>query len=243
MKCENKRIVITGGTSGIGYRMVERLHPGNQVIVIARDEKKLFELSRQCKGIITYRADLSQPTDVETVATEISKRFGTIDILINNAGIQHTPRFTDKDFQYSSISKEIAVNLTSICCLTYLMLPAMLHEDRAVILNVNSGLALAPKTSSAVYCATKGALNIFTQSLRYQLEQSNISVQQVFPELVDTPMTEGRGAKKMAADEAARRIIDGIERDIPDHYIGKVRLLRLLLRLIPSVAKRIMKRY
>jgi short-subunit dehydrogenase involved in D-alanine esterification of teichoic acids len=164
-------------------------------------------------------------------------------VLINNAGVQNTPTFLDEDFQHETISREVAINFTSICSLTYLLLPALLHRDKAVILNVNSGLALAPKTSSAVYCATKGALNIFTQSLRYQLEQTNISVQQVFLELVDTPMTKGRGSNKMTAKDGAKKIIDGIRRDIPDYDIGKVKLLRLLLRLAPLMVHNIMKKY
>jgi short-subunit dehydrogenase involved in D-alanine esterification of teichoic acids len=243
MNLENKRIVITGGTSGIGYRMVESLHPGNQIIVVSRNEEKLHDLSRQFEGIVTYQADLSRLEDVEMVADATVKRFDSIDVLINNAAIQNTPTFLDQDFQYETISREVTVNFTSICSLIYLLLPAMSHRDKAVILNINSGLALAPKTSSAIYCATKGALNIFTQSLRYQLEQTNISVQQVFLELVDTAMTEGRGKNKMTAEQAANQIIDGIRRDTLDHDLGKVKLLRLLLRLAPSVAKKIMKKH
>ncbi len=120
-------------------------------------------------------------------------------------------------------------------------MPILLHKNKAVILNINSALALAPKTSSAIYCATKGALNIFTQSLRYQLEKTNISVQQVFLELVDTSMTRGRGKNKVSAEDAAKKIILGIERDISEHNIGKVKILRILLRLAPSIAQKILK--
>ena len=223
--------------------MVKHLHPDNQIIVISINEDKLLDLSQQVEGVITYQADLSRPEDVEAAADAIVKRFDTIDVLINNAGMQNTPTFLDEDFQYETIGREITINFTSICRLTYLLLPALLHQNKAVILNVNSGLALAPKTSSAIYCATKGALNIFSQSLRHQLEQTNISVQQVFLEVVDTAMTKGRGDNKMTAKDAAEQIIEGIRHDIPDHDIGKVKLLRLLLRLAPKIAQKIMKRY
>jgi hypothetical protein len=56
-------------------------------------------------------------------------------------------------------------------------------------------------------------------------------------------MTKGRGTNKMTAEDAAKQIIDGIKRDTPDHDIGKVKLLRLLLRLAPSMAQKIMKRH
>ena len=131
--------------------------------------------------------------------------------------------------------------------MTYWLLPALMKNEksheRTIILNINSGLGFVPKTSSAVYCATKAALDIFSQSLSYQLEQTNVRVQQAFLELVDTPMTAGRGTNKMSPKLAAQKIIYGIENDISINNIGKVKLLRVLLRLVPSIAKRIMKKY
>ena len=166
MKLKNKRIIITGATSGIGYEMARKLYTDNEVIVISRNQMKLNNLSSKLTGLVTFCADLSKIEDLENVADEITKSFDSIDILINNAGIQYTPSFLDDDFVYENINREITVNFTSVCCLTYLLLPLLLHQNAAAILNINSGLALAPKTSSAVYCATKGAMNIFSQSLR-----------------------------------------------------------------------------
>lgn len=243
MKINNKRIVITGGTSGVGYEMVKHLHANNNVIVISRNSNKLNELSKKFEGITTYQADLSKRMDIEIVVDTIIKRSESIDILINNAAVQYTPAFMDNEFRYESISYEIALNFTNICCMTYLLLPALLHSEKAIIMNINSGLGLSPKTSSAIYCATKGALNIFSQSLGYQLDKTNIIVQQAFLDLVDTPMTEGRGKNKMSSETAAEKIIYGIEQGIRDHDIGKVKLLRALLRLLPSIAQRIMKKY
>lgn len=243
MNINKKRIVITGGTSGVGYELTKYLYTNNKVIVISRNSSKLNALAQEFKGIATYKVDLSKNVDIENVAEEIINRFGSIDMLINNAAIQFTPTFIDAKFRYENISHEIAVNFTSICCLTYLLLPALLNNQRTLILNINSGLALAPKTASAIYCATKGALNIFSQSLRYQLENTNISVQQVFLGLVDTQMTKGRGRNKISPKAAAMKIIYGIEHDILDYDIGKVKLLRVMLRLAPSIAQRIMKKY
>jgi len=241
MILENKRIVITGGTSGIGYEMAKILHLKNEVIIIGRNFDKLDVLKHEFEGIFTYQADLCKLGDVETVADHINKQFEYIDALINNAAVQNTPMFLDDDFIYESISREIALNFTSVCSLSYLLLPALLHETKALILNVNSGLGLVPKTSSAIYCGTKGALNVFSQSLRYQLEKTNINVQQAFLPLVNTAMTFGRGRNKLSAQAAAIQIIHGIERDISDHDIGKVKLLRFLLRFAPFLARKILK--
>ncbi len=243
MKLSNKRIVITGGTSGIGYEMVKSLHLDNEVIVIARNTEKLKSLSLKFMGVHTYQADLSHLNDVKAVVGTILTKFDSIDVLINNAAVQYTPTLLGRTFDVEPIVHEVTVNFTSICCLITMMLPMLNHQKKAVILNINSGLALAPKTSSAIYCATKGALNIFSQSLRYQLEHTNISVQQAFLELVDTKMTTGRGGNKISAVQAAQTIIYGLKNDINEHDIGKVKLLRLLLRIAPSIALKIMKKY
>ena len=241
MKLEQKNIVITGGTSGIGHEIVKKLHSRNRLIVIARDGTKLERLAQEFDGIITCRADLSKISEVENAASQARQHLESVDLLINNAAIQNFPTFLDDDFRYPSIQQEITVNLTALCSLTALLLPAMLRQDEAAIVNVNSGLALVPKTSSAIYCATKAAVNVFSQSLRYQLEETNVKVLQAFMPLVATGMTEGRGTGKMTATDAAASMIRGIENDIEEHYIGKIKILRLLNRLAPTMAHRIMK--
>ena len=240
MILNNKIIVITGGTSGIGYEMVKKLQTDNKVIVISRDEKKLNDLLTEFPKISIFEADLSNLKDIEKVGKLIEKEYPTIDILINNAAVQYTPTFISKDFEYESINREIVLNFTSICCLTYLLLSSLKNSKKSVILNINSGLALSPKTSSAIYSATKSALDSFSQSLNSQLKNTNISVEQAFLDIVETQMTEGRGAKKMSAKIAASHILKGLENDTLNNDIGRVKLLRLVLRFFPSIAKKIM---
>ncbi|MCF6262724.1 MAG: SDR family NAD(P)-dependent oxidoreductase [Xanthomonadales bacterium] len=241
MKISGKQIVITGGTSGIGLEIVKQLYSNNTLIVISKNNRSLDALAEKFDGIVTYQANLSFLSEAEAVANSIAGRFDSIDILINNAASQYTPMFLDDGFFYESISKEITLNFTSICCLIYLLLPSLIHRSPAVILNINSGLGLVPKTSSAIYCGTKGALNLFSQSLRYQLEDTNVGVQQAFLPLVDTAMTKGRGKNKLTATAAASKIIRGMEQGVAENDIGKVKLLRALLRMSPSLARRILK--
>ena len=238
---QERRIVITGGSSGIGRALVEQLHDDNVVIVIGRNAEKLDDMQNAFPGVVTETADFTDIGSVERSARAIVAEFPAIDVLINNAAVQHTPGFLDPDFRFESIRREIDVNFTSLCCLTHLMLPAMIKKSPSMVVNVNSGLGLAPKASSAVYCATKGALNLFSRSLGYQLANSNVSVVQAFLPLVDTAMTQGRGSEKITASAAAREIIKGVERKIPEHDIGKVKALRFLLRVAPRLAHHIMK--
>ncbi len=242
MKLNNKTIVITGGTSGIGHELVEQLQHSNTVIVIARSAEKLAALEKRYKTVIPYTADLSDLHETESTGKQIAEDFRDIDLLINNAAVQYTPTFTDNDFDYSSLEKEINLNFYAVCALSYLLLPALMHDREAGILNINSALGLYPKTGSAVYCATKGGINIFSQSLAYQLEETNVRVMQAFMPLVDTPMTEGRGNDKISAKTAGAELIKGIELGQTEINIGKVKLLRIIGRVYPSLARQILKR-
>lgn len=242
MNLDGKTIVLTGATSGIGKEMARMLAPSNKVIAVGRDRSKLDELANEL-GVETVCADLSDSTDVEQAADLIVKRFPCVDLLINNAAVQYVPRFLDDSFSYELIQREIQINFTSICQLTYLLLPALLQGSPSIILNVNSGLGLAPKTSSAIYCGTKGALNLLSLSLGYQLEDKGIKVLQAFLPLVDTPMTQGRGTGKVTPSYAAEKIIHGIEKERSANDIGKVPILRMLLRVWPRLGLKIMKGY
>ena len=241
MIVDRKKIVITGGTSGIGYELVKQLHSNNEVIVIARDQAKLCQLKENFKNIKIYSADLSNLQEVNEVADRILCEYDCLDMLINNAAMQQTTTFDCSEFDYESISREITLNFTAVCSLCYLLLPRLIHESQAVILNINSGLGLVAKKSSAIYCGTKGGLNIFSHSLRHQLAETNVDVFQTFLGLVDTAMTTGRGKNKLAPEKAAAMIIQGVRGNVLDQDIGKVKLLRLLSRFLPAVARLIMK--
>jgi len=237
----NKTIVLTGGTSGIGHALVEKLHSNNKLIIIGRSAKKFETLRAEFPTITVVIADLADTQNLAPMAKKVIQQSPKIDLLINNAALQYTPQYTDTDFRVETIAEEITVNFTSPCMLVALLLPGLLKDTPSVILNVNSGLGLVAKKTSAVYCGTKGGLNIFTQSLRHQLASTNIHVQQAFMPLVDTPMTHGRGAAKITAAAAASRILKGIEKYVPDHDIGIVKFLRVLHQIWPAAARNIMK--
>lgn len=242
MRLSEKNIVLTGGTTGIGCEMVKQLHADSQMLVMASNRGRLDELAAEYPDVKVHCVDLGSAAEVDAAADAARAAFTSIDVLINNAAIQSIPRFTDTDFDVSSIEREVAINFTSICRLSSRLLPALQASEESAVLNVNSGLALAPKTTSAVYCASKAALENFSRALRYQLEGTSVTVLQAFLPLVETPMTEGRGSKKMTASDAAAAILSGLESGTLENYIGKSKLLALLMRIFPSVARSIMKK-
>ncbi len=241
MTISGKRIAITGGASGLGLELVRQLASDNEIIVIARPSAALDQLSSDYPEIAIFKADLSDEMAVKQAAVDLIAGFPAIDGLINNAALQYTPNFLDGEFEYNQIANEIATNFTTPAQLCYLLLPALLNGGNPFILNVNSGLGLVPKTSSAIYCATKGALNIFSQALQNQLEQTDVAVMQAFLPLVDTAMTAGRGDGKLPPDKVASDIIKGIAARKADIDIGKVKLLRPIARFMPGLARKIMK--
>lgn len=241
MELKNKKILITGGTSGIGLELVKKLAPQNQVIVISRKGVLPDSLGEADNPVELHHLNLANKSEVESVMNTIQKTHPVVDVLINNAAMQFTPEFLSDDFNFDAIQIEIDVNFSSICHLTYLLLPLLLEAEKGTILNVNSGLAIAPKRGSAIYCATKSALDSFSKSLDYQLDQTTVDVQQVFLPLVETAMTDGRGSGKLKADYVAEKMIQGLEAGKKINDIGKVKLLRLINTLAPPLARRIMK--
>ena len=107
MQLKNKTVVVTGGTSGIGYHMVQQLYQDNKVLVIARPSLRLDNLLATFPNISVYAADLSDPSKYELIADRIIKEHKTIDVLINNAAVQNTPTYLDNDFIYDSIQPEM----------------------------------------------------------------------------------------------------------------------------------------
>ena len=101
-------------------------------------------------------------------------------------------------------------------------------------------LGLVPKMQAPVYCGTKAGLHIFSKSLRYQM--ANPKIFEIIPPLVDTPMAEGRGRGKIAPEDLVNEFIAAFRKDKLEINIGKVKLLKLINRLWPALAERIMKK-
>ena len=241
MKLRSKTILVTGATSGIGRRLAERLAPDNHVIASGRTGGRADALTAALPELDFIAADLARRNDVAALAEAVLERT-PIDGFIHCAAVQNTPQLDDPLFDLDAAHDEVAINFTAFVHLTSVLLPTLKTRDGAFVLAVNSGLGLVPKRGSAVYCATKGALDIFCQSSRLQLADTPVRVMQAFLPLVDTPMTEGRGSNKLDADDVARRIAEGIEAGTLDNDIGKVKLLRAIRRASPALAQRIMAR-
>ncbi|WP_298302604.1 SDR family NAD(P)-dependent oxidoreductase [uncultured Erythrobacter sp.] len=242
MKLENKTIVLTGGSSGVGFDLLSRLVEHNTVINLSRGAPAIAPKVDNA-GLEHIPTDLSSAASVADALAKIKERHSHgVDGLINCGAVQFLPLFGADDFDHSSIAKEIAINFISPAELISGLLEGMSQRPEAFVLNVNSGLGIVPKRESAIYCATKAGLDNLTRGLRAQLSHTNIAIQQAFLPLVDTPMTKGRGSGKITSASVADQIIAQIESGRPDLDIGKVKLLRLINRISPFLANRIMQK-
>jgi len=238
MKTTNNIVLITGGSSGIGFALARKfLSENNSVIITGRNKDKLAKIQAEFPDIKTETADMTNPFMLE----QLAKKHTGVNILINNAGIQYNYDFADQNNSPDLIETELRTNLMGPLFLIKLFLPQLLTKETAAIINVSSGLGLVPKQSAPVYCGTKAGLHIFTKSLRWQLESTNINVFEIIPSLVDTAMTEGRGSGKIPPERLVDEFWKNFKRDNYEIRIEKVKLLSAINRFSPRLAERIVR--
>ncbi len=243
MKIDGNTVVITGGGSGIGLALAKALNDaGNRVLICGRNADTLQAAREICPGLRTFVCDISDPAGIDALVSHVDTEFPTLNVLINNAGVQFQPDFRDPIDHGAEIQLELQTNLASPILLTDRLLPRLLDQPAAAIINVTSGLAVVPKRSAPVYCASKAGLHIFSRALRYQLEGTPVQVFEVLPALVDTAMTRDRPPKgKISPERLARDVLAGLRRDRHSIPIAHTRLLLMIHRWWPALAYRILR--
>jgi uncharacterized oxidoreductase len=235
--------LVTGASSGIGRALSLRLADhGVRVIALGRQQRALDELAATNALITPVCADLSQIAELQALSRQLIRTHPDLGCIIHNAGIQCNLRFDDEASTTHSIQHEVDTNLVAPLVLTRALLAHLQSQPQAWIVNVTSGLGYVPKSTSAVYCATKAALHLFTQGLQVQLRGTDVHAVEAVMPLVDTPMTAGRGSGKLSADEAARQIIAGLQSGRNTLWIGKAKAVPWLMRIAPGVLRRVMAR-
>ncbi|MCL5808431.1 MAG: SDR family NAD(P)-dependent oxidoreductase [Deltaproteobacteria bacterium] len=240
MQITGNTVLITGGASGIGLSMARMfLENRNTVIVCGRNIHKLDGVKRQYPGIHTVQCDVSSPIEVTRMVEYIASHFPSLNILVNNAGIQHQYDFAKDENALQKIDEEIDINFRAVARLTKMVLPNLEKPPEAAIVNVSSFLGIVPKRSAPLYCATKAALHAFSQSLRYQLQGTPVKVFEIITPLVDTDMTKGRDddAGKMSPESLAREVIRNMEKDRYEIKPGRTKLVLFLNRVVPSLIR------
>lgn len=239
MKLSENKVLITGGTSGIGLELAKAFKErGNKVIVLGRDQAKLE--AAENLGFQTIQCDLEKQDSIEQAVNFIENNHPDLNVLINNAGVQFNYLFTEAITPFERIRKEIQINLTGQVILTQMLLPLLRTKPEACIINSTSGLAYFAKPDGIVYSASKAGMANFTTGLRYALKGSSVSVMEFIPPVTATPMTAGRDEAKMSPEALVAQIMPQIEKGRKVLTISKLRLFRWIAFLAPNLAFKIL---
>lgn len=242
MKLTDRTILITGGTSGIGLELARQLSAlGNTVVVTGRDRAKLERVARENPRLHAIECDVGDPKSIVALQTRLAREFPALDVLVNNAGIMRKINLHERGAALDDIGREIATNLTGLVHMVTQLLPQLLAQKSAAIVNVTSGLAFTPLPISPIYGASKAGVHSFTQSLRVQLRQTRVQVFELAPPLTKTPLQDAfapsdiAGAPMMDVDELVRQAIKGLQRDRLEILPGVSKVMRLMSRIAPGL--------
>ncbi len=244
MELTNRTILITGGTSGIGFALAKKfIVMNNKVIICGRNQNKLEDAKEYLPALETVSCDINIQKDINALVSFLSGKYPQLDTLINNAGIQQQMDLTSDKTTDREIEIEISTNLTSHINVTHRLYSLLSSNIDPAIVFIGSALALVPKYEAPVYSAAKAGLHSYIQSLRCQTKNDNTHVVEIFPDVVDTPMTHHRNNEiKMGSDAFASQAITQIAKNNTEIFIGRTKALKLIHRIYPRLALRIMNK-
>lgn len=237
MRLTGKSVLVTGGATGIGFSLARTLvERGNDVVICGRRRELVEAALVAVPGLRGLACDITRDDDILRLLAFAKDACGRLDVLINNAAVQLQADLVADALDFAAIEKELGVNLIAPIKLTLAALPALVARPTALIVNLCSLLAIMPKPNAPGYCASKAGLYSFSRALRLRLQGSSVRVAAVFPPLVDTPMTAGRGCNKMAADDCAAAILCQLEAGRDEIRVGQAATILALHALSPGLA-------
>ncbi len=205
---KDKRVIITGGASGIGRATAARFYEeGSYIVIVDMPPLDKTELAHQFPERMTYvQADIASKAGLDAIQVEMDKG---VDVLINNAGI--TRDATIAKMEQSAWDQVIAVNLTAVFNLSQMAMRLMKEQKSGVILNAASVVAHYGNFGQANYVATKAGVLGLTKTLSKELSRYGIRVNAVAPGFIETPMV----------DKIPEKVINMMKEKIPQGRLGK----------------------
>lgn len=242
MEFASKRVLVTGGSSGIGLAIATALADrGATVRITGRDPAKLDRVIAGDSRLTGAVCDVTDDGQITALRDAIVAE-GGVDILINNAGVMAFFNILDGHPIEEQI-KEIDIDILGPLKMIHHILPTMLDRE-TVIVNVSSGLAYAPYAATPVYSGAKAFLHAYTRCLRAQLAATPVRVVELLPPVVDTPLASGLDASypRMAPEKLALALLRGLGRGQNEIAPGISRPLKWMARLMPGITFWLMNR-
>ena len=211
----NKVIIVTGASRGLGREIAKGLAKKGYIIIANynKSEKDILQLKEELEkekiNIDIYKADVSKREEAKKLVEYVIKKYGKIDVLINNAGISQIKEFTqitDEDW-----NNMININLNSTFYMTQEASRNMIHNKKGCIINISSIWGVIGGSCEVHYSVSKAGIDAMTKSLAKELGPSNIRVNSIAPGIINTDMN-----KNLSKED-----INSIKEEIPLEKIGK----------------------
>jgi len=241
MKLRNRTVLITGGSAGIGLAFALKFAElGNQVIVTGRRQRVLDEVKAKYPKLHTIQSDVADPGQIPALAARVKADFPKLDVLMNNAGIMLYKNLRAPATDLAGLMAEVNINVGGVIGMTSAFID-ILTANKGTVINVSSGLAFVPLPAAPIYSATKAAIHSYTQSLRFQLEETGVEVIDLMPPAVKTDMTtelaEG-GGTVISTDELVKQSFALLRAGAIEIRPGQSKQLAFLRRLAPDFINR-----
>lgn len=250
MQIKGKHFLVTGGGSGIGQELVKQLLTRGASVTaldvnpenLAKTEESAGDLRAQ---LHTEILDISNRDAVFAFVQRVLDSGKVIDGVINNAGVIQ-PFIPISELDEATVERVMRINYFGTYYLTKALLNHFLSRPEAHIANVCSMGGFIPFPGQTAYCASKGAVKMFTEGLRTELLKTNVKVSLFLPGAVNTNIMENSGVEKLKstegqeqnilqADACAKQMLDAIERNKFIVHLGKdAKFLNILYRLFPA---------
>jgi short-subunit dehydrogenase len=222
MKLEGSKVLVTGGSSGIGLAIARILSAkGAHVLISGRRREALEAAVRQLRAdggrVDAVAADVTTAEGLAATMAAVEDTLGGLDVLVNNAGGVRAGRLeatSERD-----IRAMIEVNLVAPILLTRAALPLLRRSGQGMVVDVSSAIALVGLPFYATYAAAKAGIAHFGEALRRELKGEGVHVMTAYPGATDTPMMASsragaeQGFGRESASEVAAAIVRGIEDD------------------------------
>ena len=241
-----KYILLTGGSRGIGPIIAEALAKrGAHLALTSRSEEDMKKVATKLRAfgteILTVPADLSQAKEQQKLVETVMEKFGRIDILINNAGLETEGAYLD--LTWEDIQKTVEVNLLAPMRLTYLVLPHMITKKQGHIINIASVAAKIGAPYAATYSGTKAGLAEWTRGLRLELKDSGVHFSTILPGYINEVGMFAKFQLKSPTllgsttpNKVARAVVKAIEQEKLEMFVNSspARMLSVACEISPS---------
>ena len=254
MELKGRTVLLTGASGGIGRAAALRLAAaGARVALVARTEAPLAALASEVAAsggeALAVAGDITRAEDCARCVLETTRRFGSLDALVNNAGIGYL-RAVDEATD-GEIEQMVSLNLLGTIRMTRAALPALLARPGSAIVNVGSMAGRVAPVHYSYYSATKFALSGLTESWRRELKPRGVRVTLLLPAAVETPFLEradraralgaGPSGIVLRPEQVGAAVLHALRRNPPDLYVpGTNRLFAFFDVAFPGISDRIM---